>query len=320
MKIVAIDGYTLNPGDNPWDSVAALGEFSVFDHSTPEQTLERAKHAEVIVTNKAALTAAMMAQLPQLKLVAVTATGFNVVDIAYARTRGIPVVNVPEYGTDSVAQFVMALILELALHIGRHDRAVKDGKWARSADFCFWETPLIELTGRKLGILGFGRIGRRVGELAHAFGMSVIAFSRSRGVAPAYAGFEWARSVEDLFAQSDFISLHSPQTPENTGFVNRELLGKMKRTAYLINTARGGLINEADLKDALDAGTIAGAAVDVVSVEPIKPENPLLTAKNILITPHIAWATLDARRRLMQTTAENISAFQQGMPVNVVNP
>lgn len=319
MKIVALDGYTMNPGDNPWDPIAALGELAVYERSTPEESLARAADAEVILTNKAPISAEMLAQWPRLKLIAVTATGFNIIDIAAARERGVAVVNVPEYSTDAVAQFVFALILELAHHVGEHDRLVRQGAWTAAADFCFWRTPLVELSGLTLGIVGFGRIGRRVAELGQAFGMRILAHSRTRKDAPAYPDFAWADSVEALFAEADVISLHCPQTPETAGMVNRELLARMRPGAFLINTARGGLINEAELAAALAAGTLAGAAVDVASVEPIRPDNPLLGAKNLIITPHIAWAALGARRRLMQTTAENIAAFQAGEPINLVN-
>ena len=318
MRIVVLDGYTLNPGDNPWDKVAALGAFTVYDRTPKEQIVERAEDADIVLTNKTPLSAETLEQLPDLKFIAVLATGYNVVDVGAARERGIPVSNVPVYGTDAVAQFVFALLLELCHHVAAHDASVKNGDWSNSADFCYWNTPLIELAGKRMGLVGFGRIGRRVGELAHAFGMEVLAHDVQPGEPPDYAPFEW-RSIDEVFAEADVVSLHCPQTPENAGFVNGALLGRMQPHAFFINTARGGLVNEKDLAEPLSKGTIAGAAVDVVSSEPIVPDNPLLKAKNILITPHIAWATLAARQRLMHTTAENIAAFIEGAPVNVVN-
>lgn len=318
MRIVVLDGFTLNPGDNPWDDVAALGEFTVYDRTPEDQIVERAAHADIILTNKTLLSAKTIEQLPNLKCIAVLATGYNVVDVAAARERGIPVSNVPVYGTDSVAQFVFALVLELCHHVAAHDASVKAGEWSESVDFCYWNTPLIELAGKRMGIVGFGRIGRRVGELAHAFGMDVLAHDVEQGKAPEYAPFSWG-SLDEVFAEADVVSLHCPLTAENAGFVDRALLGRMQPHAFFINTARGGLVNEPDLAEALNAGTIAGAAVDVVSSEPIAPDNPLLGARNCIVTPHIAWATLAARQRLMKTTAENVAAFIKGAPIHVVN-
>lgn len=318
MRIVVLDGYTLNPGDNPWDDVAALGELTVYERTPAEQIIERAKDAEIILTNKTPLSAQTLEQLPKLRFVSVLATGYNVVDVAAARTRNIPVSNVPVYGTNAVAQFVFALTLELCHHVAEHSAGVKAGEWSRSPDFCYWNTPLIELAGKRMGIVGFGRIGRRVGELAHAFGMEVLTSDVQASNDPPYAPFSWC-SIEDLFARADFVTLHCPQTADNARFVNAALLQRMQRHAFFINTARGGLVNEADLADALHRGLIAGAAIDVVSSEPIAADNPLLTAPHCLITPHIAWAALAARQRLMRTTAENIAAFLAGAPVNVVN-
>ena len=318
MRIVVLDGHTLNPGDNPWDDIAELGELTVYDRTPADAILERARGAEVVVTNKTPLSAATLAALPKLRFIAVLATGYNVVDVAAARERGIPVSNVPEYSTNAVAQFTFALLLELCHHVGAHDASVKSGEWSASTDFCYWTAPLVELEGRTMGVVGFGRIGRRVGELAHAFGMNVLACDVVRSDPPEYERFAW-RKLADLAAESDVVTLHCPQTPENTGMVNAELLGMMKPDAFLLNAARGGLVVEADLAAALNAGRIAGAAVDVVGTEPIPERSPLLTARNCLITPHIAWAALAARRRLMRTTAENIAAFLAGSPVNVVN-
>lgn len=318
MKIVVLDGYTLNPGDNPWDAVGRLGELEVYDRTAPHQVLGRTREAEIILTNKAPVSAETLKQLPKLGFISVMATGYNIVDIVAAGERDIPVSNIPEYGTDSVAQFAFALLLELCHHVGTHDIAVKAGDWAASPDWSFWKTPQILLAGRKMGIAGFGRIGRRVGELAHAFGMEVLAFDPQQGEAPAYSPFHW-KSQEDLFAEADVVSLHCPQTPHNTGFVDRDLISLMKKGSFFINAARGGLVNEDDLAEALNVERIAGAAIDVVSIEPIQPDNPLLAARNCLITPHVAWATLSARQRLMEATVENISAFLSGCPVNVVN-
>jgi glycerate dehydrogenase len=318
MRIVVLDGYTLNPGDNPWDGVAKLGELKVYDRTPAEQIVERSKGANVLLTNKTPLSADTIAKLPDLKFIGVLATGFNVVDINAAKARGIPVSNVPEYGTDAVAQFTFALILELCHHVGLHDQSVKAGEWENNADWCYWKTPLIELAHRKIGIVGFGRIGRRVGDIAHAMGMEVLAFDQFQGKPPAYAPFRYTDQAE-LFAQSDVVSLHCPLTPENTGMINRKLLGTMKKSAFLINASRGPLVNEKDLAEALNTGVIAGAALDVVSTEPIKGDNPLLKAKNCILTPHIAWGAREARQRLTATTVANIEAFLKGSPINVVN-
>lgn len=317
MKIVVLDGYTLNPGDNPWDGVSALGELTVHDRTDGADIVERAKDADIVLTNKTPMTAETIAALPNLKFISVLATGYNVVDIKAARERNIPVSNIPIYGTDTVAQFVFALILNFCHNAKHHGDAVKEGRWSACPDFCFWDTPIIELKGKTMGILGFGRIGRRTGELAKAFGMNVLAADVYRNNPPDY-DFSWCE-VEEIFEKSDFVSLHCPLTPENTGMVNKALLSKMKSSAFLVNTSRGPLINESDLAQALNDGVIAGAACDVVSVEPIKKDNPLLGAKNITITPHIAWATLEARTRLMGYTVDNIAAFQKGSPINVVN-
>ncbi len=318
MRVVVLDGYTLNPGDNPWDSVAALGDLTVHDRTPPEEIVERSRGADIILTNKTPLTAKTLAQLPDLKFIAVLATGFNVVDVEAARARKISVSNVPIYGTDSVAQFAIALLLHLCHHAKEHSDAVKDGEWGRRGEFCFWDFPLIELAGKTMGIIGFGRIGRRTGELAHALNMNVLASDPFASNPPDYKPFAF-KSTEEVFSESDVISLHCPQTPDNAEFVNKELLGKMKSSAFFINTSRGGLVNEADMAEALNTGQIAGAALDVVSAEPIQPDNPLLKAKNIVLTPHMAWGTLEGRSRLTRTTADNIRAFLDGKPINVVN-
>ena len=318
MKIVVLDGYTLNPGDTPWDAVEALGDVVVYDRTQPDQVLERAGGANILVTNKALIPREVIEKIPELKFITVLATGYNIVDVDAARERGIPVANVPEYSTDSVAQFVFALLLEHCHRVGDHSTRVRSGVWSTARDFCFWDSPLHELAGKTMGIIGFGRIGRRTAELAHAFGMKVVAATRTAKDVPGYEPFAW-RTVEQVFAESDVVSLHCPQTDDNIRFVDATLLTTMKRNAVLINTARGPLINEMDLASALNEGYLAGAAVDVATVEPIDADSPLLTAKNCIITPHIAWATVEARQRLMQTTAENIRAFQNGSPIHVVN-
>jgi len=315
MNIVVLDGWTLNPGDNPWDAVARLGEFTGHDRTPPERIVERARDAEIVLTNKTPLTAATIAQLPKLRFIGVLATGYNVVDVAAARARGVPVANVPVYGTDAVAEYVFALLLNFHRQPQVHAELVRAGEW--TGEWTFWRTPLTELAGLTLGVVGFGRIGRRVGEIAAAFKMRVLAADPAHTDPPPY-DFAW-RGLPELFAEADAVTLHCNLTPANTGLVNRALLARMKPTAYLINTARGPLVNEADLAEALRQGRPAGAALDVVSVEPVAPDNPLLSAPHLTLTPHIAWATLAARRRLMQITASNLAAFLAGKPVNVVN-
>ena len=317
MKIVVLDGYTLNPGDNPWDDVARLGDFTCHDRTPADQIVARAHGADILLTNKTPLSAETLAQLSALKFIGVLATGYNVVDTAAARARGVPVSNVPVYGTDSVAEYVFALALNFFRQPQRHGELVQAGEWARVGEWCFWRTPLTELAGKVLGVVGFGRIGRRVGEIGAAFRMRVLAADPAHVDAPAYP-FAW-RELPELFAEADLVTLHCNLTPANRGLVNRGLLAQMKPTAFLINTARGPLVNDADLADALTRGRPAGAALDVVSTEPLPADSPLLRAPNLTLTPHIAWATLEARRRLMQATAANIEAFLAGHPTNVVN-
>ena len=318
MKIVCLDGYTLNPGDNPWDAVAALGDLTVYDNTPAEQIVERAAGADIVLTNKMPLSADTLAQLPKLKFIAVLATGYNVVDVAAARQRNIPVSNVPVYGTDAVAQHIFAVLLSHAHHPVEHDQAIREGQWKECGEFCFWNAPIFELAGKVFGVVGFGRIGRRVAELAHAFGMEVWAYDVNQTNPPDYERFAW-KSIEELFAGADVVSLHCPQTPENTAMVNAALLSTMKPSAVFLNAARGGLVNEADLAAALNEGKLAFAGLDVLSAEPIAGDNPLRTAKNCLLTPHIAWAALEARTRLMGTVADNIKAFIKGQPINIVN-
>jgi glycerate dehydrogenase len=317
-NILIIDGYTLNPGDNPWAPLEALGHLTVHDRTQPEMVVELAKDTDILITNKCAVTAEAIAQLPKLKFIAVTATGFNAVDVAAARQRNISVSNVPEYGTQTVAQFTWALILELCHHVRQHAESVTHGDWTNSPDFCYWLTPQIELAGKRLGLVGYGRIAQAVAKIGRAFGMQIMASGRPGRPAPSGNDVEW-RSVDDLFAAADIVSLHCPLTPDTEQMVDRRLLARMKPDAFLINTSRGGLVNEMDLANALRANQLAGAAVDVVSQEPIRAGNPLLNAPNCLITPHMAWTSLAARQRLMQITAENVAAFLAGRPINVVN-
>lgn len=319
MRIVILDGFTLGQGRDVWGSIASQGELTIHDRTPADQIVDRLRDAEVALTNKVPLRQETLDRLPELKYIAVMATGYNIVDIDAARRRGIPVSNVPEYGTDSVAQMTFALLLELCHHAGDHDRAVKEGAWSASPDWCFWRHPLIELSGLKMGIVGFGRIGRKVGEIAHAFGMTVLAASRSKPSTPSYEPFAW-KTVPEIFEEADVVSLHCPETPETKGFVTSALLSRMKKPAFLVNTSRGSLIDEPSLAAALNEGVLAGAALDVVSKEPIRPDNPLLHARNCLLTPHLAWATEAARRRLIAETAGNLAAFREGCPRNVVNP
>ncbi len=317
--IVVLDGYTLNPGDNPWTELEAVGSVTVYDRTTnPEDVVPRGKDADMLITNKTPITKSDMDRLPRLKYIGVLATGYNIVDSAHAKAKGIPVTNIPEYGTNAVSQFVFALLLELCHRVGYHSDAVRAGRWSNQSDFSVWDHPLIELYGLTLGIVGFGRIGRRVGEIGAALGMKVIAHDTYRGNPPSYP-FEWAE-IDDLLSRSDVVSLNCPLFPENTGMINKKSLKLMKKSAFLVNASRGGLVVDEDLADALNAGEIAGAALDVVGfAEPPAKDNPLLSARNCIVTPHIAWAALEARKRLMHTAAENIKAYLAGKPVNVVN-
>lgn len=316
-KIVVLDGYTLNPGDNPWDEVESLGDLTVHERTAPQDFLRRAASADILLTNKTPISREQIAALPGLKFISVLATGYNIVDAAAASERGIPVSNVPGYGTDSVAQHTLALMLELCNHVGTHAASTASGDWDRCPDFSYWKKPVRELRGSTLGIVGFGVIGQQVGALAHAFGMEILYTSRTIKENVAYPARRVA--MDELFSTSDVVSLHCSQTPENMQFVNRDLLACMKPTAILINTARGALICEPDLARALEQGRLAGAALDVLSVEPPKPGNPLLHTRNCLVTPHIAWSGIAARQKLMQATAANIRSFLEGKPLHVVN-
>ena len=317
MHIVVLDGYTLNPGDLGWDALKQLGTCEICDRTPPEQVVERAREAEVVLTNKTLLPREAILALPKLKYIGVLATGYNVVDIGAAKERGIPVTNIPDYGTHSVAQFAMALLLELAHHVGHHAQTVADGRWGKSADFCYWDSPLIELHGLTFGVIGFGKIGRATAKLVDAFGMKVLVHNRSqpKEMPPHYR----SAVLAELLSTADVVSLHCPLTPDNKQFMNASRLALMKPTAFLLNTSRGPLLDEPAVADALNSGRIAGAAMDVLSVEPPKAGNPLIGAKNCLITPHIAWASRAARARLMDIAVENIRAFTQGKPQNVVN-
>jgi glycerate dehydrogenase len=318
MKIVVLDGYTLNPGDNPWDAVARFGELTVYDRTPKELVAERCREAGIVLTNKTPLSAATIAGLPGLKLICVLATGYNVVDLETSARLGIPVVNMPEYGSLSVAQHAIALLLELTNKVALFDAAVKRGEWSRAPDFTFLKAPLTELAGRSLGVVGLGRIGGKVAAIAHALGMEILAHNPRARSAPEGIPVRWLE-LDQLFSRADVVSLHCPLSPENEGLVHEARLALMQPHALLINTSRGGLVREADLARALNDGVIAGAALDVVVHEPIPPDSPLLFAKNCIITPHIAWASLGARRRLMATTAQNIAAWLAGKAQNVVN-
>jgi glycerate dehydrogenase len=317
-RITVLDGYTVNPGDNPWDPIAALGELTVYDRTSPVDVVARSLDADILLCTKVVFTEQILAGLPKLKLLTLLATGYNHVDVRAAGRLGVPVSNAPGYSTPSVAQFTLALLLALCHRVELHNRAVQDGAWSERGEFCFWETPQIELAGRVMGIVGFGAIGRRVADLAHAFGMAVLAYNPSHKPPPPYSPFAFV-PMEALFAGCDVVSLHCPLTRENQGFVDQRLLSLMKRNAFLLNTARGPLINEADLASALREGRIAGAALDVAPEEPIPPASPLLGLPGLLLTPHMAWASLAARQRLVQQCAENIRSFLQGRPLNVVN-
>lgn len=318
VNIVILDGYTINPGDNPWTPVEELGSCTIYERTPAEFTVERARDAEIVLTSKVKLDEATIEALPRLRYVSLLATGFNNVDVAAAGRRGIPVSNVPAYSTESVAQTTFALLLELTTRVGMHDAAVKAGEWSRCPDHSFWKTSVVELDGLTLGIVGYGSIGRAVARIGAAFGMRIIAYAPRipRDPGPVPVRFV---PLSELFATADVVSLNCPQTPENTGFVNARLLSGMKRSAFLINVARGGLVNEFDLARALYAGEIAGAGLDVVAHEPMLPDNPLLSVPNCIFTPHLAWASLAARRRLTGIVAANVASFLGGAPINVVN-
>ncbi len=317
MKIVILDAYAANPGDLSWDEFAALGELTVYDRTAQEDAAARIGDAEVVFINKVRLTDEIFAACPNLKLVSILATGYNIVDLAAAKRRGITVCNVPGYSTRAVVQMTFALLLEICQQVGLHSGAVHTGRWQTCSDFCFWDRPLIELDGKTMGIVGYGAIGSAVGTVAQALGMKLLVTARHEKPVPEGARFV---SLPELLAQSDVVSLHCPQTAENARMIDAGALAQMKDGAILINTARGGLLDEQAVADALRSGKLLAAGMDVVSAEPIRADNPLLTAPNCFLTPHIAWAPLETRRRLQAISAENLRAFLAGKPQNVVNP
>ena len=320
MKIVVLDGYTENPGDLSWEELGKLGELTVYDRTSltdEAEAIVRIGDAEIVFTNKTPITREVLDACPGIRFISLLATGYNCVDYAYAREKGIPVTNVPTYGTASVGQFAIALLLEICHHIGHHDASVHAGNWERCADWCYWDYPLIELAGKTMGIIGFGRIGQTTGRIARAMGMEVLAYDSH----PSDAGRAIAEYVDldALLSRSDVVALHCPLFPETEGIINRETIAKMKDGAILLNNSRGPLVVEQDLADALNAGKLAAAGLDVVSTEPIRGDNPLLKAKNCIITPHISWAPKESRQRIMDCAVSNVKAFLAGSPVNVVN-
>lgn len=317
MKIVILDGYTENPGDLSWGGFEALGEVTVYDRTGADQIIERIGDAEIIYTNKTPITEQTLEACKSIRFIGVLATGYNVVDVKAARARGIPITNIPNYGTDAVGQFAIALLLEICHHVAHHADAVRAGRWTACPDFCFWDYPLIELAGKTMGIIGLGRIGQVTARIAKALGMKVIAFDgfetdSGRAVA------EYA-PLEEVLGRSDVLSLHCPLTPETQGIINKDSIAKMKDGVIILNNSRGPLIVEQDLADALSSGKVYAAGLDVVSEEPIRADNPLLSAKNCIITPHISWAPRESRQRLMDIAVQNLKAFIEGAPVNVVN-
>ncbi len=317
-KIVVLDGSALNPGDLSWDALSAIGELQVFDRSADDQVVARAHEAEIVLTNKTRLSAQIIRQLKNTRYIGVLATGYDIVDVQAARELKISVTNIPTYASASVAEFTFALLLELCHQVGLHAEATRAGEWSRSKDFSFWKTPLVELAGKTIGIIGLGQIGRRVAEIALAFDMRVLAAGSARRPVADRPGIRWCE-VDELLRQADVVSLHCPLLPQTQGIINAKSIAMMKPSAFLINTARGRLVIEQDLADALNNGRVAGAAVDVLSSEPPSPDNPLLRAKNCIVTPHIAWASKEARTRLLDTAIANLRAFIDGHPVNVVN-
>lgn len=318
MKIVVLDGYTLNPGDLSWEALKKIGNLVVYERTPTNKVLERSKGATAIFTNKTLVSEETIRQLPTLKYIGVLATGYNIVAVEIAKEKGILVANVPSYGTTSVVQHTFALLLELCHRVQQHSDLVSKGNWSKSPDFCFWETPQVELFGKTIGIIGFGNIGQQVASVATAFGMNIIATSRTQRDQAHRKNFRWA-TVPELLKESDIVSIHCPLFPKTEGLINTKNLQLMKKSSFLINTSRGPIIIEKDLADALNNNLIAGAAVDVLSSEPPSMDNPLFKAKNCIITPHIAWATKEARSRLMNVAIENLSSFLKGNPVNIVN-
>lgn len=317
LKIVVLDGYTLNPGDLSWKDLEALGTVKIYDRTHPGEVVERATGAQIVLTNKTVLDGEVLSQLPDLKYIGVLATGYNVVNLEAARRQGITVTNIPAYSTDSVAQMVFAHLLNITQRVGHYAEEVASGHWTKQADFSYWNTPLVELAGKTLGVIGLGHTGMATARIALAFGMQVLAYT-SKSAAELPAGIRKADSLEQVFSDSNVVSLHCPLTETTKNLVNMERLKLMKREAVLINTGRGGLVNETDLAEALEKGLLAAAGVDVLSSEPPVPGHPLVGVKNCFITPHIAWATLEARQRLMGQAVRNIEAFLSGQPINTV--
>ena len=319
MKIVILDGYTENPGDLSWEGFEKLGDLTVYDRTPADKIAERIEGAEAVIINKTPLSAETIAGCPTLKYIGVLATGYNVVDVQAAKDRGIPVCNIPTYGTAAVGQFAIALLLEICHHIGYHNDTVKSGKWEQCPDWCYWDYPLIELAGKTYGLLGCGNIGIHTAAIASALGMNVIAYDMRQRDEALQLGVEYV-SLDELFARSDVLGLQMPLFPFNTGIINRENIAKMKDGVIIINNSRGQMVVEQDLADALNSGKVAAAGLDVVSTEPIRGDNPLLTAKNCILTPHISWAPRESRQRIMDCTVDNVRAYLQGAPINVVNP
>ena len=321
MKIVILDGYTENPGDLSWGELEKLGELTVYDRTSltdEAEIISRIGDAEVVLTNKTPISRRTFDACPGIRFVAMLATGYNVVDVAYAREKGISVSNVPVYGTRSVSQFAIALLLEVCHHIGHHDQTVHEGKWENCADWCYWDYPLIELAGKTYGLLGCGNIGIHTAEIARALGMDVIAYDARQTEAARALGVEYV-TLDELFARSDVLGLQMPLFPFNTGIINKENIAKMKDGVIIINNSRGQMVVEQDLADALNSGKVAAAGLDVVSTEPIRGDNPLLKAKNCILTPHMSWAPKESRQRIMDCTVDNVKAYLAGAPINVVN-
>lgn len=321
MKIVVLDGYCLNPGDLSWKKLEKLGECHVYDRTSltdVEEVIERIQDAEIVITNKTPISKEVFQRCPNIKYIGVLATGYNVVDVDTAKEKGIPVANIPTYGTASVGQFAIALLLEICHHIGHHNQVVHEGKWEQNPDWCFWDYPLIELDGKNMGIIGYGRIGQSTGRIAQALGMKVLAYDAFKNPDLENENCKYVE-LDELLSQSDVIALHCPLFPETEGIVNKENIAKMKDGVIILNNSRGPLIVEQDLADALNSGKVAAAGLDVVSTEPIKGDNPLLGAKNCIITPHISWAPKESRQRLMDIAVDNLKAYLAGKPANVVN-
>lgn len=321
MKIIVLDGYTLNPGDLSWEPLEKLGECKIYDRTSltdEDEIIERIGDAEIVITNKTPISKKIFDACSNIKYIGVLATGYNVVDIETAKEKNIPVCNIPTYGTTAVAQFAIALLLEICHHIGHHNKAVHDGRWEKNSDWCFWDYPLIELAGKTMGIIGYGRIGQTTGKLANALGMKIIAYDTMRTVGSKDEIAEIV-SLDELLQNSDVIALHCPLFPSTQGIICKENIAKMKDGVIILNNSRGGLIVEQDLRDALDSGKVFAAGLDVVSTEPIKGDNPLLGAKNCIITPHISWAPKESRQRLMNIAVENLKNFLEENPVNIVN-